>query len=249
MSGVPDERIERQRQGHTLQLMASPGWRKLITDKVVVMGDVPDQALHMLAVTAEELIRMLDQQIGGPEQNYPYNIRIFDKREDFCAYARKCGVGNALSLYDPMPMEMALHFGPNADREDFEQTYAHEFVHAYMDRIYRVTAPLWFAEGMAEYFSHLRWTARGYRPTKKNWKAMMQLGGDVLLSLSEIVNAPRHEMYGFNFPLYYAQAWSLVHFLLHKHPEVVEGLLKRETFDLSLLSDEYNAYLKKLTGN
>jgi len=249
LSGVPGDRVERQSQGHALHLMESPGWKKLSTDKVMVMGDVPDQALKTLAVTAEELLRMLDQQIGGPEQRYIYKIRIFDKREDFCNYARACGAGNALSLYYPHTMEMAVQFGPNTSLEDFEQTYAHEFVHAYMDLVYQVTSPLWFAEGMAEYFSHVRWTTRGYRPTKKNWRAMMHLGGEKLFSLSEIVNAGRNAIYGFEFPLYYAQCWSVVHFLLHKHPDVIEGLLKRETFDISLLSDEYNAYLKKLTGN
>lgn len=249
LGAVPDDIIESKSAGYTLHLMESdPGWKRLVTDKMIVMGDVPDQALKVLAVTAEKLNEMLQKEIGGPEQLYIYKIRIFDKRYDFCRYATRCGASNALSLYDPRSMEMALHFGPNADQEEFEQTFAHEFTHAYMDRIYRVTEPLWFAEGMAEYFSLVKWTNRGYKPTGKNWKAAMHLDVDNLIPLSDILRATRNDIYGHNFPLYYAQAWGLVHFLLKKHPEVIEGLLNRKSIDISLLSDEYSAYVRKLMG-
>lgn len=228
--------------------MDNPEWRRLSTDSMIVMGDVPDQALRVLAVTAEKFDEMLRKEIGGPDQRLIYKVRIFQDRSQFCAYARRCGAGNALSLYDPYVGEMALHFGAQTDRESFEETYAHEFTHAYMDRIYGVTEPLWFAEGMAEYFSLLKWTARGYKPTGKNWRAAMHLDVDDLIPLRDIVTASRDTVYGFEFTKYYAQSWGIVSFLLKKYPEIVEGLLNKQKIDISPLGDEYIAYMKKLIG-
>lgn len=228
--------------------MENPQWRKLSTDSMVIMGDVPDQALRVLAVTAEKFDEMLRKEIGGPDQRYIYKIRIFGDRSHFCAYARNCGASNALSLYDPRTYEIGMHFGPQTDRESFEETFAHEFTHAYMDRIYGVTGPLWFAEGMAEYFSLIKWTARGYKPTGKNWNAAMHLDVDDLIPLSDIVTASREAIYGFEFTKYYAQSWGIVHFLLKRYPQIVEGLLNKQKIDITPLSDEYTAYLKKLIG-
>lgn len=245
LGAIPDEVVEQHSHGYTLNLLNTPGWRRLDGKNIVVYGDIPDQAMRMVAATGDELIEMLTSEFGGPLQNSPYIVRIFDKREDFCRYARRCGAGNALSLYDPRTMEIGLHFGDQADREDFESTYAHEFVHAFMDRIYGVTEPLWFAEGMAEYFSRLEWTNRGYRPTGKNWRAMMVMGEE-LMPLRDILSATRETMYGVNFPLYYGQSWGLVRFLLKRHPELVDVLLHKNKLDLNYLSRDYMAYLKRL---
>ena len=35
-----------------------------------------------------------------------------------------------------------------------QKTLAHEFAHEYMDRVWKRTDPLWFAEGVAEYFAN-----------------------------------------------------------------------------------------------
>lgn len=167
---VPDDVIDRRSQGYTLHLLETPGWQKLETEKLEVFGDLPDQAMKLVAATGDEFVEMLTREIGGSKQLYNYKVRIFGKREDFCRYANVCGASNALSLYDPKTMEIGLHFGDQTDREDFESTYAHEFVHAFIDRIYDVTEPLWFSEGMAEYYSRLNWTKQGYRPTGKTGK-------------------------------------------------------------------------------
>jgi hypothetical protein len=248
LGAVPDVIVARESAGQTIHQLDTPGWRTLESKNVVVTSDAPDEAIRMLAVTAEELNKMLVNEIGGPRPKSRYMIRVFDKREDFCRYAAICGGQNAISLYDPRVQEMAFNFSPQTNQEEFEETFAHEFTHAYMDKVYRVTEPLWFAEGMAEYFSLLKWTRLGYKPTGGNWRAPIHIDLDNLIPLSDILKATRIDMYGVSFPQYYAQAWATVHFLLKKHPDVIEGLLKREIFILDLLSDEYARHLKKRLG-
>lgn len=249
LGSVPEEIVDKRSSGYTLHRMEDrTGWREMYTGRIFVFGDIPDQALRTTSVTAEKLNEMLGKELGGPEQYKPYKIRIFSKREDFCRYANNCGAGNALSLYDPRTLEMAVHFVDGTGSEEFLETFAHEFVHAYMDLVYGATGPLWFAEGMAEYFSRIRWTSRGFKPTRKNWKAAMHMDVDSRIPLQVILKASREEIYGLKFYQYYAECWAIVHFLIHKHPEVIEGLLKREWIDVSLLADEYTAYVKKLMG-
>lgn len=245
LSGVPEDVVEERSKRYTLNLLETAGWKKIETDKVVAVGDVPEQALKLLTATGEEFIEMLTREIGRRPHLYQYKVRLFDKRKDFCRYANICGASNALSLYNPVSMEMGLHFGDDADHEEFEQTYAHEFTHAFMDRVYGVTEPLWFAEGMAEYFSRLKWTNSGYKPTGKNWKAMMVMGED-LMPISKILSATREDMYGLNFPLYYAEAWALVKFLLQHHLELVDVLLNKGKPNLEYLGNDFMAYMKRI---
>lgn len=47
LSGVPDDVIDERSKGYTLNLLETPGWRKLESDKIQVMGDIPDQALKV----------------------------------------------------------------------------------------------------------------------------------------------------------------------------------------------------------
>jgi hypothetical protein len=224
------------------------GWKRIATDSMMVQGNVPEDALKAITVTAEKLDEMLENYLGGPKRRYIYTILVFESREAFCKFATSCGAGTAHSLYNPLTREIAVHFGETVTPEEFLETYAHEFTHAFMDIIYGVTEPLWFAEGMAEYFSRIKWTKSGFRPTGTNWKAAMHLDVDDLIPLQAILTGTREEIYGHQFSQYYGQCWGLVHFLLHKHPEIVDGLLRRESFDISLLSNEYRTYLRKLMG-
>jgi hypothetical protein len=248
LGAVPDETVAKESRGHRIHQFEIPGWRMLESKNVVVTSDAPEEALQILAVTGEELNKMLIRELGGPRSKSRYRIRVFEKREDFCRYAAICGGPNATSLYDPRQQEMAFSFSPQTNQWEFEETFAHEFTHAYMDKVYRVTAPLWFAEGMAEYFSRLEWTERGFKPTGKNENAAMHgqtVGG---ISLMDVLKAAKIDIYGINYPEYYAACWGVISFLLKKHPEVVEALLKKEIVILDLLEREYSSYIKRRLG-
>lgn len=248
LSGVPSEIVEKQSSGYALYPMDNPAWRKISTDTMMVIGDVPDEALKTLAVTAEKLEEMLQREIGGPARRYIYTIKIFKDRNQFCAYARRCGAANALSFYEPNKGELVVHFSQQTDAEDFERTFAHEFTHAYMHRVYGVMDPIWFAEGMAEYFSRLEWTRKGFKPTGKSENAAMHGETVSAIPLIDILKATRDDIYGMKFPEYYAASWAVVSFLLKKHPELVESILLKNIVDLEPLQQEYRRFLKQKLG-
>lgn len=247
LGDLPSELIESRSAGHALKELEPPGWRELQGDVVVVRGDIPEVGLRGIAVTAEELERMLYRELGdAPERNAPYKVRVFNSQMDFCRFAAQCGAANALSLYDPRSMEMVLHFGPEVDSTAFETTFAHEFTHAWMDRVYRVHSPLWFAEGMAEYFSHVKWTPEGYRLVQEDLVRLKNLNNSARLPLKALIELPRDAMYGILFPVYYAQAWSVFAFLMDKHRDIAMDMLNQRHVDLTPLDKEYERYVKRL---
>ncbi len=225
-----------------------PGWKRIPTETIVVSGDVPEEALKTVTVTAEKLDEMLEQNLGGIPRRQIYNILVFETRVAFCKYAARCGAGNALSLYNPNTKEVAVHLGEGVSQEEFLETFAHEMTHAFMDLVYRVTGPLWFAEGMAIYWSKVKWARGGFQPSGKNMDAAIHLTPEGRIPLTNILTATRDDMYGVDFPLYYANCWALVHFLLHRHPEMIELLLAEEIPELMPLEKEYKSYLRKLMG-
>lgn len=250
LGAVPEKIIESRSVDFTYHHLETPGWTRVVTDDMRVEGDIPAHGLRVVAVTAEKLDEMLRKELPGPPRQYIYNIKVFNSRKDFCKYAGRCGMSHALSFYDPNKHEVALHFQDYTEGEEFEETFAHEIVHAYMHTVFRVTEPLFFAEGMAEYFSKIRWTSKGFRPTGKSWKAAMHLQEDTMMPLATILNAKRDDLYGINFPQYYAQCWAFIHFLLHKHPDIVQAFLEHQFLPdkWSNLEPQYRAYVKKLMG-
>lgn len=250
LGAVPEKIVESRSADFTYHPLETPGWTRVVTDDMKVEGDIVTAGLRTIAVTAEKLDQMLGKELPGPPRRYIYNIRVFNSREDFCRYAAQCGAAGALSLYDPRKKEVGVHFQNYTDGEDFLETFSHEMVHAYMDIVFGVTEPLWFAEGMAEYFSRIRWTSRGFRPTGKSWKAAMHLQEDTMMPLEQLLKATRQDIYGINFPQYYAQCWAFIHFLLHKHPDIVRALLERRFLPdkFTNLELQYRAYVKKLMG-
>lgn len=250
LGAIPEKIIESRSADFIYHQLDTPGWKRIVTDTMKVEGDVITEALRVVAVTAEKLDEMLGKEIPGPRRQYIYNIRVFNDRHDFCRYAARCGASNAASFYDPRKHEVAFNFDKSSSDEEFLQTISHEMLHAYMDIVFGVTEPLFFAEGMAEYFSKVRWTSKGFRPTGKSWKGAMHLERDTMMPLATLVSATRDDLYGINFPKYYAQCWAFVHFLIHKHPDIVRAFLERRFLPdkWGTLEEEYREYIKKLMG-
>lgn len=239
---IPDDVIAEQSSGYPIDELPSPNWRKITTPYAIIEGDVSDEAFRVLGVTADEIIKMLMIEMGGPSQNRKYRVRVFADRPDFCSFAKACGSATALSLYNPRTSELAVHFGDTMDARDFEQTYAHELTHAYMDYTFRVTEPLWFAEGMAVFFSDLAWTSHGFIPTRKNPTGIIHLAKEIM-PLKRLLQADKNDLYG--SPEFYENAWAFTKFLIRQQPIVVESLLNRSRLDLAYLEPKYRAYIKR----
>ena len=203
----------------------TPGWRELRTPRARVQGDAPIEGLRTSGVYAEELNALLQTALGG-DAVVIYHVKLFNDQQAFRKIATLAQAPNAESYYAPNTQEMVFWFGQYATPELFQRAFAHEFTHAYMDRVWGIRQPLWFAEGMAEYFSNLEWIDNQLVAGGSNPRAIALLLN--LVPLSRFLMLTRGEFYDHvEFPYHYAQAWALIHFLYNRKPQLVDELLRK----------------------
>jgi len=213
-----------------------------------IVGDLKHDDMRAVAIYALEFEDMLSRTIGGPPRNIPYRVRFFADQKEFAVIARRSGAANAMSYYSPKSGEIVMWFNETMTHSDLQGLLAHEFTHAYMDIVHECTSPLWFAEGMAEYFQHFTWTGDRAEPGAINEAELAHLKRGVPLPIDQFVKLPRDEMYGPDYKLLYAEAWSVVHFLVDHEPGVIQNLLRGRQINVSGMNEEWeenlNAMLK-----
>ncbi len=234
-------------RGWEWKSLESPGWKILVADHVVVRGDVPLDGLRTTAVYLEEFRRMLRGSIRGDDAGVMFSARVFAEPRDFRRYAARRGAANAESFYDPAASELVICLDRAAGPEWLQRTLAHEFTHAYMDRVWKRTGPLWFAEGMAEYFAHFGMKDGRAVPGGVDAPSVLLLRLGEPVPLAKFLALGREEMYGPSFPTHYAQAWSLVHYLFSRGDGLIDLLLRGGTLEnVEELERGWKEHLEKL---
>lgn len=247
---IPKAFVTRESKGLRLAPEATPGWYRIQLQEdafgIDVHGDLLPPDLKAVAIYAMEFEGMIRRAIGGRPPHHPYLIRINKTQKEFRQYATSRDAANAMSFYDPRIYEMALWFDDTITHDKLQELLAHEFTHAYMDLVWDRTSPLWFAEGMAEYFQHFQWDGKEAVGGGKNDEQLRTLRMDGTVPLDRFVITPREVMYSSAFPQLYAQAWTVVHFLFEHHPEMVLELLKGRRIDVTGLEAGWKEHLKTL---
>ena len=239
--------VRKASRGWEWKRLESPGWKLLMTDNFVLRGDVGVAGLREAGTALEEFLRMLRSSIGGDPAGLMFSARLFRHREDFLRYAARRGAANAESFYDPRTGELVLCMDEKRGRDWLRRALAHEFTHEYMDRVWDCTRPLWFAEGMAEYFAGFAVRGGRARPGAVDRKSLLLLRLDRPLPLAEFLALDRADMYGPRFVLLYAQAWSLVHYLFSREDETIDLLLRGESLEeVEELEGGWRKYIEAL---
>lgn len=251
-SAIPSDEIRRRSIDWQARVLETPGWQILETPNAEVRGDVPLEGLRAAGVYAEDLNVLLNSAIGGGKRRGRFLFRIFNVDKDFRQFAHHSGAANAESFYDPRSREIVFWFGRFSSPELFQRSFAHEFTHAFMDLAWNSTEPLWFAEGMAEYFSNLEWQSGLPVPGQVNLKDIHFLKSEPLTPLGTLFKFGREDLYGPRFQYLYAQAWSVVHFMFAKMPELVAKILEYGSAgvpDAAAIEPEWRTYVNELLIN
>lgn len=229
----------------------APGWKVLLGDHVVLHGNVSVDLLRVIGAQVETYLGVLRATIGGDPSNVMFSVRVFGKPKEFRRFATLANAANAEAYYDPRSTELVLDVDGSRGDEWLERTVAHEFTHAYMDRIFNVISPVWFAEGMAEYFTNLKVGQDGrLYPGALNEKGLgiLDVNRGDLLPLNTFTDLKRDVFYGMDFFVLYAQAWMFIRFLFDRHPDLIRALLNRKGIDTGALEGEWNGYLSIVLG-
>jgi hypothetical protein len=227
--------------------LETPGWKLLMTPSFVVRGDVPIDELRTVGANLEEFLKMAKASLGGDDSGLMFSARVFSSAREFRRYAVRSGASNAESFYDPRSAELVVCLESPPGPSWLQKTLAHEFAHEYMDRVWKRTEPLWFAEGVAEYFANFTVRDGRAQAGAVDQRALLLLSIDDPMPLEKFLKLGRDEMYGVLFAHHYAQAWSFVHYLFTRDDGVVDLLLRgAQPPNVEELEKGWRRHLKEL---
>ncbi|HEX9794050.1 MAG TPA: DUF1570 domain-containing protein [Planctomycetota bacterium] len=165
----------------------------------------------------EKAYRDFSKRLHEPPdiEDRKFPVYVFSGEEGYRAYiAGAIGAHplNTAGLYSPVLKQTLVWNLPF--RDQMLATLRHEGFHQYLDRVVQ-DAPVWFNEGMAEYFENAGETRVGWREGRINRSRYLTLvrRDFAIVPLARFLHMEAAEYYGGDTDLHYAQAWALVHFL------------------------------------
>jgi Flp pilus assembly protein TadD len=196
---------------------AHAAWNKAESDRFIVYGDgdprtvrdfatrltIYDQVLHVLSPTASNRL--------DPQKVEVYLVHNHADLRRVLPTARQ----NMVGFYSASPLAIYAVAQTNGDALGIsaEATLFHEYAHHFMKENFPAAYPTWFVEGWAEYFMTTEIkpssiTVGGYNANRVAW-----LKGGRWLPLSDLLTKRPTEVTSVNAPLFYPEAWALVHYM------------------------------------
>ncbi len=251
-----------------------PGWIKINSRNFLLVGNADERDMRLVATRLEQFREVFKRLLSAAESHFNSNVPtvVLVFRDD-AAYRP------FEPLYQGQPNMVAGYFQSSADvnyitlsadQQHNRSTYAlafHEYVHLLVKNSFE-RAPLWFNEGLAEFYSTFE---------IKDGNARVKLGEPIksrvltlrrreLLPLSTLFavddRSPFYNEQG-KRDLFYAESWALVHYLLNgqkgaRRAEllryldlIASGQPEKEAFqkafqtDLATLESELRRYIKE----
>ncbi len=192
-------------------------WKHVVETKNYKVASNLDREFAEEVAHRAELIRKAYMQVF-PKIDRPdrkYEIWLYKDRD---AYHKDGGPRMAGGHYSPVFRRLALFKYRN--KEETFVTLQHEAFHQYLHE-YLGMAPQWFNEGLGDYFGPFQYVRDGNReimrshPNTGRVKAVQYaIKADKLPPLRDLMLMSREEMYGRDAGFHYAQAWSLIYFMI-----------------------------------
>ena len=211
---------------------AAAEWRVLRTDHFRVLGDVPAARLRDVALRFEQFREVMTQLMPAAVRagSAPVVVIVFPDERAYRPF---------MPIAAGRPVPVAGYFVDGADvnyitmnADAGEQAFRivfHEYSHLLLNNTF-AHAPIWFNEGLAEYFSTFEVTGGGRqalvgRPIRRH----VELLRERRLKLSQLfaigAASKEYTRAGLERDLLYAQSWALVHYARHAEPQRFESLV------------------------
>jgi hypothetical protein len=209
--------------GQVRALDKSEGWTRVQSKNFLLIGNASERDMRQVAARLEQFretfLRLLP--IGQLDASIPVTVMVFRDDESYRPFE---------PLYQGQPAGVAGFFQSNQDvdyitlsvdpkrvRNPFALAF-HEYVHLLVRNSFR-NAPLWFNEGLAEYYSTFeisggkRHVTLG-KPVSNRVQALLK--GE-LIPLEKLLSIDGTSEFYFEpnkRDIFYAESWALVHYLL-----------------------------------
>jgi FimV-like protein len=212
---------------------AAAEWLALRTRHHQVAGDVSARDLKEVALRIEqfrEVIATLNQATIEAAQGVSAIVLAFPDERSYrpfmpMANGRRVPVGG---LFVAGPRGTYITLNLDAGDDAYRGIY-HEYSHYLLRNVFGA-APLWFNEGLAEYYSTLEVSSDGRRavigkPVPQHVELLRQRRLPLAKLLSITAASPIYSSDTPERSVMYAQSWALVHHALHAQPRRREALI------------------------
>lgn len=218
-------------RGEELAPPAGETWREIAMDRLVVCGDATEANLREVAESFERLRAALATLTPGgrPRNPVPTVIVVFRSDDELQRYGlRKDGKPIRVSGFYRSSPE-ANRIGLSASwNEDPRPIVYHELLHEFL-RWNFPPQPLWFDEGMAEYYSTFTATRKKATVGRIREEHLRLLRETAPMPLEELLAVGKESRWyseDSRRGLFYAQSWALTHYLLHADPALQPRLFR-----------------------
>jgi tetratricopeptide (TPR) repeat protein len=201
---------------------AAPGWLRLDTPSLTVIGRVGERELREVAAEFERFREALAQlqPARATATIVPTVVIVFDSDRAFEPF-RPLYRGKPVALDGMFVGSSEISYITLASRRRDVRPILHEYAHLMLANV-TDDLPVWLNEGLAEYYSTFdledgRKAILG-RPIESH---LVKLQQSRLMRLDELLNVQHdspHYNEGERRSIFYAQSWALVHYLLSGQP-------------------------------
>jgi hypothetical protein len=173
----------------------------------------------------DQLGRLLPSLLGEPLQPVKTSVILFQHQDDYQRFANRNApqLVNNGGYYDGATRTIVTYRFNNS-----LQLYFHEILHAVMGELFkdhyffrysRRHWPIWFDEGLAEYYGSFQVSGNtlvfGSRNKTKIAYLLNAMASGTFVDLPELLVALSDRYSGATMNLFYAEAWGLMDFLMH----------------------------------
>jgi tetratricopeptide (TPR) repeat protein len=198
-------------------------WSSVRSENFLVVGDVKAEQLSSVAERLEEFRSVFSQVMekGYFEHRAPTVVLVFANEAEYDPF-RPLVLGQrdqfVAGYFKSTPDVNYITLAARSTLEETASIVFHEYVHSLVKNRYG-QAPVWFDEGLAEYYSAYELTGdkQRVRVGKRLAGRVESLRTHALLPLDELLTADRlSPLYNERdrSSIFYAQSWALVHYLL-----------------------------------
>jgi Flp pilus assembly protein TadD len=240
-------------------------WLQLRSPHFTFFSNASERTARKVALDLEQLRSALSQLNPGLELTSPIPtwIYVFKDTSSFAPYRLlyegRSQSGEGYFIFHPYGNHAAINADP---RGDATSLIYHEYLHDVLANNYP-DLPLWFNEGMAEYYSTFKVAGGEAKIGQPILPHIIWLNGNAMIPLAQLVEMGRSSRdynEGDRRGVFYAESWALVHYLLTGSPErrqqaaqylrdLADGVRSAEAFqrafgDLAILERDLRGYVR-----
>ena len=203
-----------------LSAQARETWREAHSPHFDLISNANAKSAREVLARMEQFRRALghvlpNQRLVGDVATQIYAFRDFESFSSFLPRTAD-GVTEAAGYFRRSPYKNIIAIDLSAGPDVYERVVFHEYVHFILSLTTR-TYPLWFQEGMAEFYAGMRLSGDSIVLGGGVLRHRRVLFENAMLPLEELLTAvadrPLSSSPSEN-ALFYAQSWALVHYLI-----------------------------------